>query len=226
MSASRFLIENNGSNQENIKRALSEAYYLCEEKGFKRITLVFPVKSNFGSSDIATFLGQQATKALSKGQAVDLGDGIYLEFDIPKNISAYGNYEVVLAAYLTDKDMDIVDGIGNISSIVFLPWLEGDGKRWLSTWNPKIVGPSSWVISQPSLPTPIQEEILRLGRCINMSTGLSHPSDKHMAKEIFFNLKKQRYTATEETIRQFAVNNGWEPKRARELASFAKKYLA
>jgi hypothetical protein len=226
MSASRFLIENNGSNQDNIKLALSEAYHLCKEAGLKRITLVFPVKGNFGSSDIATFLGQQATKALSKGQSVDLGDGIHLELDIPKNISAYGNYEVVLAAYLTDKDMDTVDGIKNISNIVFLPWLEEDGKRWLSTWNPKIVGTSSWVVSHPSLPTPIQEEILRLGRCINMSTGLSHPSDKDMAKRTFSNLKKQGHTATEEAIRQFAVNNGWEPKRAQELASFAKKYMA
>jgi len=226
MSASRFLIENNGSSQNNIKQALSEAYHLCKEAGLKRITLVFPVKGNFASSDIATFLGQQATKILSKGQAVDLGDGIRLEFDIPKNISAYGSYEVVLAAYLTDKDMDIVDSIGNISSIVFLPWLEEDGKRWLSTWNPKIVGPSSWVVSKPSLPTPIEEEILRLGRCINMSTGLSHLSDKDMAKKTFSNLKKQGHTATEEAIRQFAVNNGWEPKRAQELASFAKKYMA
>ena len=225
MSASRYLIENNGSSQANVELALREAYRLCKETGLKRITLVFPVKSNFGSSDIATFLGQQATNVLCKGQTVNLGNGVLLEFKIPKNISVNRNYDVVLAAYLTDGDMDLVDSIRNIGSTVFLPWLEDDGKRWLSTWNPKILGTSSWVVSHPSLPTPIQEEILRLGRCINMSTGLSHPSDKEMAKRAFYNLKEQGHTATKEAIRQFAVKNGWEPKKAQELADFAKKYM-
>lgn len=55
-----------------------------------------------------------------------------------------------------------------------------------------------------------------------MATGLSHTSDKDMAKRIFTSLKKQGFRATEEEIRQFAVNNGWEPVRAQELASFAK----
>lgn len=225
MSASRFLIENNGSNQDNIKLAISKAYHLCKDAGLQRITLLFPAKGTFSHSDIATFLGTQATKTLVKGQTVDLGNNIHLVFNIPKNFSVYGNHDVVLAAYLTNKDMNIVDGVQKINSIVFLPWLEDDGKRWMSTWNPEIVGPSTWKVPKLQLSPFIGNEILQLGRCINMSTGLSHPSDKDMAKRIFSDLKKQGLKATEEAIRQFAVNNGWEPVRAQELASFAKKYM-
>ena len=58
-----------------------------------------------------------------------------------------------------------------------------------------------------------------------MSTGLSHPSDKDRAKRIFSDLKRQGLKASEEAIRRFAVNNGWGPGRAQELASFAKKYV-
>ncbi|EOU9610867.1 hypothetical protein QMT25_00790 [Cronobacter dublinensis] len=104
--------------------------------------------------------------------------------------------------------MDIVDSVQNINSIVFLPWSEEEGKRWLSTWGPEIVGPSTWKILKPELPGPIGNEILRLGRCINMSTGLSHPSDKNRAKRIFAGLKKQGLKASEEAVRQFAANNG------------------
>lgn len=43
------------------------------------------------------------------------------------------------------------------------------------------------------------------------------PKEKHLIK--------QGFRATEEAVRQFAVNNGWEPARAKELASFAKKYM-
>uniref|UniRef100_UPI0019F2BEE6 DUF1889 family protein n=1 Tax=Pseudomonas sp. TaxID=306 RepID=UPI0019F2BEE6 len=154
-----------------------------------------------------------------------LGEGIRLELEIPKNISTYEKYDVVIAAYLTSRDMDIVDGIRSVNSIIYLPWLEEDGKRWLSTWSPKTVGSSSWVVSKPLLPAPIEAGIVQLGRSINMSTGLSHYSDKDMAKRIFSDLRKQGHTATAEAIRQFAVNNGWEPKRAQELADFAEKYM-
>ncbi|MFY2450878.1 hypothetical protein ACM90X_09770 [Enterobacter hormaechei] len=225
MSVSRFLIENNGSNQNNIKLAISKTYHLCKDAGLQRITLLFPAKRTFSHSDIATFLGEQAAKALLKDQKVDLGNNILLDFNIPKNFSVHGKHDIVLATYLTDKDMDIVDSARNVNSIVFLPWSEVEGKRWLSTWAPEIVGPSTWKVQKAQLLPPVGDEILRLGRCINMSTGLSHPSDKDMAKRIFTSLKKQGFRATEEEIRQFAVNNGWEPVRAKELASFAKKYI-
>lgn len=226
MPTSRFLVENNGSNQDNIKLALSKAYHLCKDADLQRISLLFPAKGSFSHSDIATFLGAQATKILLKGQTVDLGNNVRLEFKIPRNFSTYGNHDIVLAIYLTDKDMDIVDSVQNINSIVFLPWSEEEGKRWLSTWDPEVVGPSTWKTVKQQFPPAIGNEILRLGRCINMSTGLSHPSDKGMAKQIFSDLKKQGFRTTEEAIRQFAVNNGWSTIRAQELASFAKKYIS
>lgn len=160
-----------------------------------------------------------------KGHIINLGSHVRLEFNVPKNLPIYGNHDIVLATYLTDKDMDIIDSVQNSNSIVFLPWSEEEGKRWLSTWEPEIVGPSTWKILKPELPAPVGNEILRLGRCINMSTGLSHPSDKDRAKRIFADLKKQGLKTSEEAIRQFAVNNGWDPVSAQELASFAKKYV-
>ncbi len=35
MSVPRFLIENNGSNQNNIKLAISKAYHLCKDAGLQ-----------------------------------------------------------------------------------------------------------------------------------------------------------------------------------------------
>lgn len=64
MSISRFLIENNFSNQDNIKTALSKAYHLCKDVGLQLVFLLFPAKGTFSHSDIATFLGAQAKKEL------------------------------------------------------------------------------------------------------------------------------------------------------------------
>lgn len=225
MPVSRFLVENHGSNQESIKLAFAQAFQICQSNGLSNITLVYPTKGSFSSSDIAGFLGDQASKALAKGSAVNLGSGFTLTLEIPKNIKSFGKYDVFLAAYLTDKDMDIVDGVRNVNSIVCLPWNEDEGKRWLSTWNPQVVGKQSWNASTGSLPQSVQEVVLKLGRCINMSTGLAHPSDKEMAKKLFSELRKNGVSVSSEVVRQFAVQNGWEPFRAQELATFASKYI-
>ena len=44
-----------------------------------------------------------------KDQTDDQGSNFRLEFNVPKNFTIYGNYDIVLATYLTDKDMDIVE---------------------------------------------------------------------------------------------------------------------
>ncbi|HID8271648.1 TPA: hypothetical protein ACXIH0_002022 [Serratia marcescens] len=72
MSISRFLIENNGSNQYNIKTSLSKAYHLCKDAGLQQVSLLFSAKGTLSHSDIATFLGTQATQALIKGQTIYL----------------------------------------------------------------------------------------------------------------------------------------------------------
>ncbi|MBY4675341.1 hypothetical protein [Marinobacterium arenosum] len=225
MPISRFLVENHGSNPEAIKLAFAQALHNCKSSGLSKITLVFPTKGSFPSSNIAQFLGEKAAKALTKGSAVNLGDGIQLTLEIPKNIKSFGRYDVLLATYLTAKDMDVIDGVNNTNSILYLPWNEEEGKRWLSTWKPQVVGNQSWVASTNPLPQFVQDVVLKLGRCINMATGLSHPSDKEMAKKLFSELRKNGVTAPPELVRQFAVQSGWEPVRAQELAIFAAKYI-
>lgn len=226
MTVSRFLVENNGSNPDSIKLAFSHAYQRCKAAGLSNITLVFPTKGSFISSDIAAFLGDQEAKSIAKGVPINLGTDIQLSFDIPRNIKLYDKYDVLLAVYLTGKDMDVIDGVRNVDSIVCLPWNKSEGTRWLSTWSPAIVGSASWTVSGESLPQAVQDTVLKLGRRINMSTGLAHPSDKDMAKKLFSELMKQGVSASPELIRQFAVQNGWEPVLAQELASFASKYVA
>lgn len=225
MSVSRLLIENHGSNPDSIQLAFVQAYQQCKSAGLSNVTLVFPTKGSFTSSDIAEFLGEKAAKSLAKGLSINLDDCIQLNFEIPRNIKSFGNYDVLLAAYLTDKEMDMIDGVRNVDTILYLPWNESYGKRWLSTWHPQIVGTSAWTASSESLPKIAQDVVLKLGSCINMSTGLTHPSDKDMAKKLFSELRKQRVSASPELVRQFAAQNGWEPNRAQELANFASKYI-
>ena len=222
------MIENDGPNTGNINRALSKAHELCKKLGLKRITLMYSTKKGFQDSVIADFIGKPEVKALASGQSIELADNIRLEFDMPRNTFSNSKYDVVFAVYLGNEDIDRIDSIKNVKSIVFLPWLEDIGKRWFATWHPEIVGPSTWCVTESQLSVLVSDAISQIGRCINKSTGLgksAHASDKALAKRIFSELKKQGIEASEEEIREFAVHNGWNATQAQELASFAKKYV-
>jgi hypothetical protein len=60
---------------------------------------------------------------------------------------------------------------------------------------------------------------------VNLSTGLSHPSDKAAAVQAFRLLRdaSERFDASE--VQAWAVRNGWRPRHARELAELSQAIL-
>lgn len=225
MSISRFLIENEFSNYKNIELAFFQAFKICQLSGLSNITLVFPVKRQFKSSSIANFLGDQLSSNLSKEGVVILPNGLTLSLETPNKINALQKHDVLLATYLTERDMDIVDEVNDAHSIVYLPWNEGEGKRWLSTWAPQVIGDKSWVAPIDHLAPLAQQAVLKLGHSINMATGLKHPSDKELAKKIFADLRKKGISFSLAELKRFAIHNGWKSTAAQELADFASKYI-
>ena len=218
----RLIIENTGANQDNLELAFFAALEVCKQKSLNNIKIVFPTKQGFKNSIVGNFLGKSATKTILDGGDVNAIDGVTLSFGTPKSINKFSKSEVILAIYTSDSDMDLVDSL-RAEAFVFLPWSEEEGKYWSAIWNPKVIGPNNWTIDTDTLSSEVQEVILRLGRSINMSTGLSHPSDKDLAKKLFSSVKKAD-SFTPELVKRFAIQNGWEPMRAQELAAFSEKY--
>ena len=64
----RFLIENIGSNQDNIKTAFSKAYHLCKDAGLQQITLVFPAKGMFCTLILQHFSAHKLQKHWEKAK--------------------------------------------------------------------------------------------------------------------------------------------------------------
>ncbi|KTF10357.1 hypothetical protein [Pseudoalteromonas sp. H103] len=218
----RFIVENTGPNQGNLELAFYTALEVCKGMSLTNIIIVFPTKQGFKNSIVANLLGKQATKTILDGGTVNAIDDIKLSFRTPKSIAKFSNNEVIFAIYTSENDMNLVDSARS-EAIVFLPWREDEGKDWLAIWNPKIIGPTTWAIDTDALSSEAQEVILRLGRSINMSTGLTHPSDKDLAKRLFSSLRNTN-SLTPELVKRFAIQNGWEPLRAQELAVFSEKY--
>ena len=64
----------------------------------------------------------------------------------------------------------------------------------------------------------VEDALLTLTHGINLSTGLTHPSDKESAKRTASALKKSGHQLDPEEIRKWALRHDWAPKDAEELA--------
>ena len=225
MTLQRFLIENYGPNVDAFKMALAEAIKFSRLNGISQITLVISAKGGFPGTIIGEFFGDRISKLLCKGGVVDLGHGISMNLEIPRNLSSHKNFGTLLATYLSEEDMSIIDALRTVQAVVYLPWHEEEGKKWLACWNPVIWGNSSWIIKPLTFTQDIEEALSRLTKVINLSTGLAHPSDKEFAKRMFLKLKNEGHQVEPEDVKFWAIKNGWQARHAKELEKLATKYF-
>lgn len=221
----RFLIENHGPNIDAFKIALTEAIKFSGANSIDKITLIVSVMRGFPHTVIGEFLGEQASKLLCKGETIDLGYGISMNLETPNNLSLHKKFGVVLAAYLPEKDISIIDTIRSVQAVVYLPWHEDDGKKWLACWDPAIWGNSSWSVEPLIFSQEIEDALKYVTRGINLSTGLAHTRDKEFTKRIFQKLKNDGYDLELEDIKSWAIKNGWKAKHAEEFGKLAAKYF-
>ena len=221
----RFLIENHGPDREAIKTTFAGAFQVCAQNGISEITLLVPAKGAFPNTVVGMFLGDRVTKALCKRQTVKITGDLNMNLESLKTFSPDKSYGMVIGVYLSQKDQNALDSINSAKAIVLLPWTEEEGKAWMSTWNPSILGKSTWQAPQRKLAPDVETALLKLTHLINLSTGLSHPSDKESAKRTFVKIKKAGHRPDPEDIRQWALRNNWRPKDAETLGKLATRHF-
>jgi hypothetical protein len=205
--------------------AFQTAYQICITEGISEITLLVPAKGSFPNTVVGGFLGMDVSKALCKGVKVKITDSLCLNLESPKTFNPYRSYGMLVGVHLSLKDQNLMDSVLSAKAIVFLPWTEEEGKSWMSTWSPSALGKSLWQVPQPALDPVVEQELLRLTRNINLSTGITHPSDKEFARRILSKLKGMGHHPEPEDIRKWALRQNWEPKVAEDLKKLASKYF-
>ncbi|WP_407315200.1 hypothetical protein [Pseudomonas sp. nanlin1] len=223
-STQRFIVENQGEDQQAVRVLIGTAAAYALKQGLTRLTLVVPTKGQFPHSIIAHYLGAQATRALSKGQSVDIVTGLSLALETPRNLKHNGGYGLVMATYLSRSDMGLLDSTAAVAAIAYLPWTEEDGKNWMATWQPTPWGPCSWVVKPWVLPGEVEDELQRLTRVINLSTGLANANDKDLAIRVLRSLRASGFQLEGERVRSWAIKHGWVARHADELARLSERY--
>jgi len=148
-----------------------------------------------------------------------------MKLESPATFSPHESYGMVIGVHLSQKDQNALDSISSAKAIMLIPWTETEGKAWMSTWSPNIIGKRTWQTPETNLAPDVETALLDLTHVINLSTGLSHPSDKKSAELAFAKVKKAGHQPDPDEIRKWALRNNWDPKSAEALAKLAARYF-
>lgn len=110
------------------------------------------------------------------------------------------------------------------AAIVYSPWIESDGARWLKTWEPEVWGASTWQVTPLSLDPPVEAALEDIHGRVNVSSSLLHFADKEFVTKTFKSLHNQGHSFDAEDVRMWALRNGWKQSGSNALVKVAKKY--
>ncbi|CAN5423688.1 hypothetical protein BH10ACT3_BH10ACT3_02840 [soil metagenome] len=134
---------------------------------------------------------------------------------------------VVIACWPDRSMLERVDGAGGVKALLVLPWLQDEINWWLAARGAVDILGKVQVAAVPTISDPaVLDAMTALTMAVNLSSGLTHPSDKRNAVTTFRRLRKAGHVWSTEEIQTWASANGWDADDARVLAEMGAKILA
>ena len=218
----RYLIENHGPNEANVSFMFRESLRICQRDGLSRITLCVPSKREFPTTIVGQMLGD-AVKKLCQGQTIILPENVSLDLVCASKSQNFYGYDLIVAVYLSLDALYKFDTDMSAKAILFLPWMENEGKQWLAIRNPTILGTNTWRVQHALLPSEVNNVLSIMADGINLSTGLAHPSDRKTAHEALMKIRDLGYSLDSNDVKNWAIQNGWGLDAANDLAKEVAK---
>lgn len=190
--------------------------------------LAIPVKANLRGI-ISKVIGERIARELASGKAVPLSQSsseLRLITQRSKLTSWRGG--PVLAAYPTKELLDMLDDMRMITEILVVPWRLAEVQYWIDTWTPLEIRSSAPAPRAISVKNPVVVEALKtLTQTVNLSTGISHPSDRLATIDLFRRLKEAGEHFDPSEVRAWLVSQGgWNSQDADQVKSIAESILA
>jgi hypothetical protein len=211
----RFYIDAHGSDDEALRLGFEWLITRAGDEDGAGGVLVSGVRQ-IGS--LAHAIGAEGAAALEKTRQVS-ADGTTLEILLYKKLPL--DYEgPILALWVDDKQLLRIEEL-RPSAILVIPWNRADIDTWKANFAPTDLRSGTTAQAAPPL-DPVAEAALRsLTESVNLSTGLSHPSDKRDAVWTFRLLSQASILVDPVSVEARAVQLGWRAKDAAELAEVA-----
>jgi len=131
-----------------------------------------------------------------------------------------------LALWPTASMMALIDENHRTRAVAAVPWLLDDIGPWVRARRPIDLLGIAGRLSEAGISDPVVRiamEHLSIG--VNLSTGLTHPSDKARAVETFRVLRRGGHRWVPEEIQAWALGHGWRNRGAEDLRKYAAGVL-
>ncbi|MFL5866689.1 MAG: hypothetical protein ACJ766_06265 [Thermoleophilaceae bacterium] len=219
--AERFFVDAYGMDEDAVKRGLAWLLGFAREHSHDRAAIF--VSANRQVEQLAKTLGVDPKKLVPEKSLV-LG-GIEVEIFTEKKIPP--DFEgPILGLWVDDKQMQKLDDT-DAPGLCAVPWNKEYFNDWKETWNPVDIRTGEASGDDASGVSPLVQAALQsLTDRVNLSTGLSHPSDKDSAVGLFKILRNASEDYDPARVRGWAARHGWQAEDAREGGEVAEKIQA
>jgi hypothetical protein len=198
--------------------------YACElsknEAEIKNIVLLVCTKTNTGWFE--RLFGKEIVKKMFSGVRFKDCPSLYkLETLATYERFQYENaQDIVICCGLDADDIFKIDSYSSIKYIIAVPWQKELTGKWIKTWNAKdISGKSDGSDDEFPAPTAIVKRAMtNLTTTINMSTGISNPSDNNRAKTFIRALHKYENELNASVVSSYLIRElRWSPRHAHDI---------
>lgn len=217
-------IDSEGPNEDAVELAFAWLQHLGENNEEKQDALLAVNTKKQLDGVISSVIGDQAAKALEKKNPLKVGPvQVHL---MTKRIDATGGGSgPILAIYPDKKLLDKIDSMHNVTDVLTVPWSRSEVDFWIDTWGATELGASSDNDSRSATISNavVKEAVKTLDLLVNSSTGITHPSDRSKAIEVFKTLYEDGITFDSDEIRAYLVSEkGWNPADADDVKEVAE----
>ncbi len=221
MDKQRFYIHTEGLDEAAYKKAIKSAYELADnDTSIKRIILLLYAKNQ------VILLEKIFSSQIIRKLLTDTGY-TFPDTKVCLKIETIKTYE---DAFSTSADIVITFGINaeNIfrlddfyctKVIIAIPWLVQGLEKWIKTWEPiELNGEQNAIMPYPLPSLIVQQAFQTLTSLINMSTGISHSSDKEMAKTFVLALHGNEQSLDANAVFAYLVKElNWDTDTANKI---------
>lgn len=200
---SRFLYDTTGVDEAAETAIARKAFQLANELGID--TIVFYVHTFDSVGWVERMFGRDAPMQLRNGYN---NNGTVLELHSHRTFSEYGNECILVALGQNSTTLFELECIHRVRAIIALPWVQGECLDWASNLGAHDLN-TDQLMDTYTLPCVVERALEELTRSINITSGITHPSDERRAKTIIRALNKYNYELNVPAIKAYLVENNW-----------------
>jgi hypothetical protein len=218
MINNRFYLTNRNDDKLTVIKAIKYGQIIAKEYNSRLVILTATRKSYA----LENGLGKAKINIINKRGKLD---GITTSLETLKTFQYSKQNDIIVGLYLPPKEYDKIDSIVGDSPIIATEFSDGELNDWIKRWNAvDIENPEK---ENPTLQIDcvLKVALDTLTNRINLSSGLSHSSDNHLAKTYIRTLVKYHYIHNREDINSYLIKNCWKASDAKQFVNLLFKKL-